>query len=155
MAAMLNPRVSLITCGLLFLAAQTPALSQSAPKSAIDVTNADIMTVLKMAQTDQQLKVVDIGKYNIGVGILHRNAMKSGAAGVSGLSHNQVTEVYYVMSGAGTLVTGGAMPTPKAEAADGATVKVLVGPSMSGVFQNGQSRKVGARANWTAQRKKP
>ena len=141
---MLNIRFAPIVCGLLLTIAQKPTSSQSIAKGATDVTNADILTVLKMAQTDQQLKVVDIGKYNVGVGILHRNAMKSGAAGVSGLSHNQVTEVYYVMSGAGTLVTGGAMPTPKAEAADGATVKVLVGPSMSGVFQNGQSRKVGA-----------
>ena len=70
--------------------------------------------------------------------------MKSGAAGVSGLSHNNVTEIYYVISGAGTLVTGGAMPTPRTEAADSDTVKVLVGPSTSGVFQNGQSRTVGA-----------
>jgi len=141
---MLNKTFALIASATLVVAAQKPALSQTAPKSATDVTNADILTVLKMAQTDQQLKVVDIGKYNVGVGILHRGAMKSGAAGVSGLAHNQVTEVYYVVSGSGTLVTGGAMPTPKTEAADSTTVKVLVGPSMSGVFQNGQSRKVGA-----------
>jgi mannose-6-phosphate isomerase-like protein (cupin superfamily) len=144
MSAMLNKTFALIAAATFVVAAQKPAFTQSVPKSAIDVTNADIMTVLKMAQTDQQLKVVDIGKYNVGVGILHRSAMKSGAAGVSGLAHNQVTEVYYVISGSGTLVTGGAMPSPKAEAADGTTVKVLVGPSMSGVFQNGHSRKVSA-----------
>jgi mannose-6-phosphate isomerase-like protein (cupin superfamily) len=142
---MLTRRPALAVCGLLLAIAQTPTLSQnSPPRSATDVSNADIQTVLKMAQTDQQLKVVDIGTYNVGVGILHRAAMRSGAAGVSGLSHNQVTEIYYVISGAGTLVTGGAMPAPRAEAADGATVKVLVGPSMSGVFQNGQSRRVAA-----------
>src|SRR5687767_10206993 len=132
------------TLALLFTLSQAVTLSQAPPKTATDVTNAEIQTILKMAQTDQQLKVVDIGKYNVGVGILHRGAMKSGAAGVSGLSHNSVTEIYYVISGAGTLVTGGAMPTPRTEAADSATVKVLVGPSMSGVFQNGQSRTIGA-----------
>src|SRR5262245_5877182 len=126
---------------LVVLSAQPRSLPS---KSATDVSNTEIQTVLKMAQTDQQLKVVDIGAYNVGVGILHRAAMRSGEAGVSGLSHNQVTEIYYVVSGAGTLVTGGAMPAPRAEAADGATVKVLVGPSMSGVFQNGHSRKVAA-----------
>ena len=126
---------------LVVLSAQPQSLP---PKSATDVSNTEIQTVLKMAQTDQQLKVVDIGAYNVGVGILHRGAMRSGEAGVSGLSHNQVTEIYYVVSGAGTLVTGGAMPAPRAEPADGATVKVLVGPSMSGVFQNGHSRKVAA-----------
>ena len=141
---MLNKRFALIVCGSLVVAAQRPAVSQSVVRGATDVTHTDILTVLKMAQTDQQLKVVDIGKYTVGVGILHRGAMKSGAAGVSGLSHNQVTEVYYVVSGSGTLVTGGAMPAPRVEAADSATVKVLVGPSMSGVFQNGQSRMVTA-----------
>jgi mannose-6-phosphate isomerase-like protein (cupin superfamily) len=131
---------------LMMAISQAPAASQgrTPAASATDVTSAEILAVLKMAQTDQQLKVVDIGKYNVGVGVLHRNAMSaSGAAGVNGLSHNQVTEVYYVISGSGTLVTGGTMATPKTEPADGATVKVLVGPSMSGAFQNGQSRKVG------------
>lgn len=113
------------------------------PASATDITSAQIAAVLKMAQTDQQLKVVDIGPYNVGVGVLHRGATHARGAGVNGLSHNQVTEVYYVISGTGTLVTGGSMATPKIEPADGTTVKVLVGPSMSGAFQNGQSRKIG------------
>ena len=130
---------------LLLALAQTPAASQAQmpPATATDVTAAQILTILKMAQTDQQLKVVDIGKYNVGVGVLHRGATHATGGGVNGLSHNQVTEVYYVLGGSGTLVTGGAMATPKAESADGTTVKVLVGPSMSGAFQNGQSRKVG------------
>jgi len=131
---------------VLLTLSQTPAVSQqrTPPTSATDVTNAQILAVLKMAQTDQQLKVVDIGKYNVGVGVLHRKAMSAAAsAGVNGLSHSQITEVYYVISGSGTLVTGGSMATPKTEPADGTTVKVLVGPSMSGAFQNGQSRKVG------------
>jgi len=124
---------------------QSPArpATGDGPAAATDVTRSAIDAVLKMAQTDQQLKVVDIGKYNVGVGVLHRGATHAAGAGVNGLSHNQVTEVYYVISGSGTLVTGGAMTTPKVEPADGTTVKVLVGPSMSGSFQNGRSRKVG------------
>jgi len=54
-----------------------------------------------------------------------------------------VTEVYYILGGGGTLVTGGAMDAPKEEAPTSATVKVLVGPSKSGAFRSGQSRKVG------------
>lgn len=127
----------------------TRSQTSTPPKAATDVTHAEVLTVLKMAQTDQQLRVVDIGKYNVGVGILHRVAVPATQAaaptppGVGGLSHNQVTEVYYIISGSGTLVTGGAMIAPRVEAADSATVKVLVGPSMSGRFQDGQSRKVG------------
>ena len=140
--------------GALAIVAVSQAVTRSQsgmpPRSAMDVTSANVLTVLKMAQTDQQLKVVDIGKYNVGVGILHRVAAPASARaaapappGVAGLSHNQVTEVYYIISGSGTLVTGGAMIEPRAEASDSTTVKVLVGPSMSGRFQYGHSRKVG------------
>jgi mannose-6-phosphate isomerase-like protein (cupin superfamily) len=141
-------KAALGVLAMLFTVSQALTLSQGGmpPTSATDVTNAEILTILKMAQTDQQLKVVDIGKYNVGVGVLHRGATRVGtsaAAGVNGLSHNQITEVYYILSGTGTLVTGGAMANPRAEPPDGTTVKVLVGPSMSGPFQNGRSRKVG------------
>jgi mannose-6-phosphate isomerase-like protein (cupin superfamily) len=127
----------------------TRSQTDAPPKVATDVTHAEVLTVLKMGQTDQQLRVVDIGKYNVGVGILHRVAAPAGPGGastppgVAGLSHNQVTEVYYIISGSGTLVTGGSMIDSHAEAPESATVKVLVGPSMSGRFQSGQSRKVG------------
>ena len=143
-----------ILLGALAIVAVSQAVTRSQsgmpPRSATDVTSANVLTVLKMAQTDQQLKVVDIGAYNVGVGILHRVAAPAAARaaappppGVAGLSHNQVTEVYYIISGSGTLVTGGAMTEPRAEASESTTVKVLVGPSMSGRFQNGHSRKVG------------
>lgn len=133
---------------VLLTLSQTLAWTQGSlpPTSATDVTNAEILTILKMGQTDQQVRVVDLGKYNIGVGILHRGPTRAGAsatAGVNGLSHNQITEVYYIVSGSATLVTGGTMVNPRTEPPDGATVKVLVGPSMSGPFQNGQRRKVG------------
>ena len=135
---------SLGAIALLVSLAQIPAGTQvRTPTTATDVTNAEILAILKMAQTDQQLKVVDIGKYNVGVGVLHRGPTHATGTTVNGLSHNQITEVYYVISGSGTLVTGGTMATPKSEPADGTTVKVLVGPSMSGAFQNGQSRKIG------------
>jgi mannose-6-phosphate isomerase-like protein (cupin superfamily) len=135
---------TLAAIAVLMTFAQSNTMSQSLPKTATDISSAQIAMVLKMAQTDQQLKVVDLGKYNVGVGVLHRGTLKaSGAPGVNGLSHNQVTEVYYILGGGGTLVTGGAMDAPKEEEPTSATVKVLVGPSKSGAFRSGQSRKVG------------
>ncbi len=131
--------VTLVLCA-------TAAFGQTAatPKTATDITRADFMTVLKSMNpdgvADQQIKVVDIGKYNVAVGILHR----SGKAKQSAISHSQVTEVYYVLAGAGTFVTGGAMTNPSEAAADGTTVKVLVGPSTTGSgIENGQSRRIG------------
>jgi hypothetical protein len=52
---------------VLLMLSQAIAFSQSGPpKQAIDITDADVKEVLKHAPpaVDQQLRVVDIGKYN-------------------------------------------------------------------------------------------
>lgn len=122
------------------LSGQVPA----PPVNATDISRAEFMTVLKSMNpdgvADQQIKVVDIGQYNVAVGILHR----SGKAKQSAISHSEITEIYYVIDGAGTFVTGGTMTNPTQAAADGSTVKVLVGPSATGAaIAGGQSRRIG------------
>jgi mannose-6-phosphate isomerase-like protein (cupin superfamily) len=125
---------------------QAVTRSQSGPpqRSAVDITNDDIRATTKAAPADgvmdQQIRVVDIGTYNVAVGVLHRAAKAKQTA----ISHSQVTEVYHIIEGAGTLVTGGAMLEPTPSPADGNTVKVLVGPSTGGTsIRGGQSRRVG------------
>lgn len=132
---------------VLFALLQAHTLSQSAkpPTEATDVTKAEIDAVLKHPEggTDRQIKVVDIGKYNVGVGVLHRNALKRTET-VRGIAHTHVSEVYYIVSGSGTLVTGGAIVEPMPLAADAEVVRVAVGPSVNGTFRGGQSRQVSA-----------
>ena len=131
---------------ILFVAAQAVTRSQSGTpqRSAVDVTNADIRATIKTAPTDavtdQQIRVVDIGTYNVAVGVLHRAAKAKQTA----ISHAQVTEVYHIIDGAGTFVTGGEMLEPTPSPSDGNTVKVLVGPSTGGTsIRGGHSRRVG------------
>ena len=133
--------------------AQTPAQT-SAPSPhlpggvATDVTNAEIKTAVQKtvsaAVSDQQLRVVSInGEYNIGVGVVHR-AKTEGRNPGGGIEHSQITEVYHIIEGNGTLVTGGTIENPKESPPDSPVVKVLNGPSTGGgVIQNGVSRKVG------------
>ncbi len=126
--------------------ALSSALSAQArlPTTATDITRAEFATVLKSMNpdgvADQQIKVVDIGKYNVAVGILHR----SGKAKQTAIAHSDVTEIYYVIDGAGMFVTGGRMTNQTEADRDGTTVKVLVGPSTTGAgIDGGQSRKIG------------
>jgi mannose-6-phosphate isomerase-like protein (cupin superfamily) len=86
---------------------------------------------------------VDLGKYNVAVGVLRRGASKVGGP-ITAISHTHVTEVYYVISGGGTLVTGGTMVNAKPLPATGELVKVAVGPSMTGTFQGGDQMPVSA-----------
>jgi mannose-6-phosphate isomerase-like protein (cupin superfamily) len=120
------------------------AQSGAPPATATDVTHAQLMTILKNAPpdgvSDQQIRVADMGKYNVAVGVLHR----SGKAKQSAISHSQVTEIYYIVEGAGTLVTGGTMADATPAQADGTIVKILVGPSTNGSgIRDGQSRRIG------------
>jgi len=121
---------------------QGPA--RTAPTSAVDVTAAELRAVLKQAPAegvmDQQIRVVDMGKYNVAVCVLHLAAKSRQTS----ISHAQVTEVYYIIDGSGTFVTGGTMVQPTPAPADGTVVKILVGPSTNGTaIANGQSRKIG------------
>lgn len=131
---------------VLFTLLEAATSSQSKPMSATDVSKFEIEAVLKSPEGggDRQIKVADMGKYNVGVGVLHRGVVKNDGGPVRGLSHTQVTEVYYIISGAGTLVTGGTVVNPSPMAADAEVIRVAVGPSITGATQNGHTRKVAA-----------
>jgi oxalate decarboxylase/phosphoglucose isomerase-like protein (cupin superfamily) len=80
--------------------------------------------------------------YNVGVGVVHR-AKTDGSRG-GGIEHSQITEVYHVISGNATLVTGGTLEDPRESAPDSPVVKVLNGPSTVGRgVSNGVSREIG------------
>ena len=134
------------------LATVTFVFAQSAhrPSSeATDVTNAQIQATLaktpQSAVSDQAIRVVSINdEYNVGVGVVHRaktdNLSRGGA-----IEHSQITEIYHVIEGNATLVTGGTIQNPREAPPDSQVVKVLNGPSTGGtVVEGGVSRKIGA-----------
>ena len=116
--------------------------------TATDITNAEIQATVQktasVAVSDQALRVVSIhGEYNVGVGVVHR-AKTTGKDAANGIEHSLITEVYHVIEGNGTLVTGGSIENPEAAAPDSQTVQVLNGPSTrGGAIKNGMSRKIG------------
>lgn len=133
---------------VLALHAALPTLSAAQPSPrAVDVLKRDIDAVVAAPEggADRQIKVVDVGKLNVGVGVLTQGK-RSTAAGdpVTGISHAQVTEVYYVLSGSGVLITGTEIEGPVPLAADSEVVKVAVGPSLRATFMGGERRTVAA-----------
>ena len=126
--------------------ASVTVLAQSAkpPVIATDITAAEVEAVVKhpTGGTDRLMKAVDMGSYNVGVGVLRRGPTKPGAP-VGAIMHEKITEVYYVVSGSGTLLTGGTVSNPTQAAADSEIVRVAVGPSVQGTFKEpAQRRKV-------------
>ena len=132
----------------LLVSVALPASSRGqAPPPAVDVLKADIDAVVAAPDggADRQIKVVDVGKLNVGVGVLTQSARKTAPGDpVAGISHAQVTEVYYVLSGSGVLITGTEVEGPVPLAPDSEVVKVAVGPSHRATFMGGVRRTVSA-----------
>lgn len=142
-----------VALGVQTLQAQAPVTTPHLPRGvATYVTSSEIQaTVQKTASAnvnDTQIKVVNIkgshdDDYNVAIGVLHRaNTAAHGAGG--GLEHEYVTEVYQIVSGTGTFVTGGNLENPKESAPESQIVKVLDGATVTGgPVIGGVSRKVG------------
>ncbi|HEV2200347.1 MAG TPA: hypothetical protein VGR73_11055 [Bryobacteraceae bacterium] len=126
----------LILCAL---SAQTQTNKNTVP--AIYIGAADIQATLRKAPadsvTDQAIRTVSVGSLNVGMGVVHRSAK----APQTSIAHDELTEIYHVLAGSGTLVSGGALTKPERIPADTPTVKDLAGPSMRGAaLANGTSR---------------
>ena len=128
--------------------AQTPSPAPHLPRgTATDVSGAEVQAMVQKTDadrvSDQAIRVVSVnGEYNVSIGVVHR-AKTSGKDAPSGIEHSQITEVYHVIEGNGTLVTGGTLENPREVPAESAVVKVLNGPSTGGTaIQGGVSRKL-------------
>jgi mannose-6-phosphate isomerase-like protein (cupin superfamily) len=132
--------------------AQTQTAQSIAPHLprgiATDISSAEIQSLVQKTASerisDQAIRVLSInGEYNVGVGVVHR-AKTSGAQAGGGIEHSQITEIYHVIEGSGTLVTGGSMDNLSEFPPDHPVVTVLNGPTTrGGPIQNGVSRKIG------------
>src|SRR5262245_35801030 len=155
---------------LALLCAASPAvLSAQAPKDAIVITDADIKAVLKMAADtkrtvpDNSLRVIDMGTYQLAVGIVARGKLaaapanpapaaapanpqpacgqqRAGATGPGGIYHDSTAETYIVTSGSGTLITGGTIVNGRRSPADSEVTTILNGPSCNGTMVGFTSR---------------
>jgi mannose-6-phosphate isomerase-like protein (cupin superfamily) len=128
--------------------AQTQSPAPHLPRgTATDVGSGEIHALVQktaaVTVSDQALRVVSInGEYNVGIGVVHR-AKTAGRDAGGGIEHSQITEIYHVIEGNATLVTGGTMENLSEVPADSPIVAVLNGPSTrGGPIQNGMSRKI-------------
>ena len=130
-------------------AQSTPPLAPHLPRgTATDVPNTDIMAAVAKtaaaAVSDQAIRVVSVNnEYNVSIGVVHRAKRDRSQTG-GAIEHSQITEVYHVISGNGTLVTGGTIQNPTESAPTSPVVTVLNGPSTGGSsVQDGVSRTLG------------
>jgi mannose-6-phosphate isomerase-like protein (cupin superfamily) len=130
-----------VLAGLLLSAtADQPFAAGTISDVGSHVTKDEVMATLKAlppnSGTEQIMKMVDVGKLDVGVAIMRRQPGTQNA-----VVHDSLTEVYYILSGSGVLTTGRKVNDLKPMDPNGRVVKELAGPSSSGpTIEGGHSQ---------------
>jgi mannose-6-phosphate isomerase-like protein (cupin superfamily) len=116
--------------------------SGNPPQIAFDITKADIDALLKNPDRDQPLRVVDMGKYNLEVAIIHRDPTKDKPGDpIIVAYHDQTAETYIILSGSAILTTGGTIMDKKVRPG----YNIVNGPGGDGIAsRDAYSRRVKA-----------
>lgn len=112
------------------------------------ISNDELQAYLKRAiarnQIDQQVRSVDAGKSGIAIGMVHRTRLDKPQAN-SVAEHDHVSEVYHVISGSATLVTGPDLVDAQRRPATNENVRLLNGPgSNAASIRNGVTHQLKA-----------
>ena len=140
--------VAAAACSLASLVAQGDPQPTCTMCPATYIPNEEIQAYVKKAQaerlTDQQVRDVEIGKAHIGIGLVHRGKLAAPAP-ESVAEHDLVSEVYHVIDGSATLVTGPDLVGKKRRPATLQTVREFNGPgNNSESIRNGVSHELKA-----------
>jgi hypothetical protein len=168
-------RTLLLTLAIVVTLSSGGALAQ-VHRDALYISDEDVKAVLKLAAEmkrtipDNTIRVIDMGAYQLSVGIVHRGALpaapaaaagrgaapaapppnpqpacgepRAGAKGPNGIFHDDTAETYIVISGSGTLITGGTVVNGRRSDPKSEVTTVLNGPSCSGVMVGYTSREI-------------
>lgn len=97
----------------MFVLLIAPSARAQAPTAATDITAAQVQAFIKAGpqdrNSDRPIRVIDVGGYRVGIfGVFRPKSAPPNAT----VHQTNVTETYYMLEGAGTLVTGGTLRKP-------------------------------------------
>ena len=140
-------RAILGVLGVLFTLSPARTFAQAGrlATTATDVSSGEVQAAVKRAiqellpgvsASDHLISLPDMGKYNVGVAVIARPA----GTFQNYLSHDKITEIYYILRGTGTQVTGTLVNGSR-----GNTVSPTIGPGMNSnsPLQNSHSSRLG------------
>lgn len=112
------------------------------------ISGDEIQAYLKRVEgakvADQQVRALDLGKVNVDIGVVYRGKLTAPAP-QSAAEHDRVSEVYHIIDGSATLMTGPDIVDLKPRAADDRAVRLLNGPGGNGAsIRNGVSHQLKA-----------
>jgi mannose-6-phosphate isomerase-like protein (cupin superfamily) len=99
------------------------------PKSELD---AYTKRAIENKLIDQQVRSVDIGKIQVGIGMVTRGKLDPASVGADAVAeHEQISEVYYIIEGSATLLTGPDLVGAKQRPSTAKTVREQNGPGFN------------------------
>jgi mannose-6-phosphate isomerase-like protein (cupin superfamily) len=117
-------------CGALIAQGDDPQPTcKMCPGTYIPLDELQAYTKKAIAEhlVDQQVRDIDIGKSHVGIGMVYRGKL-TGPAAESVAEHDFVSEVYHIIDGSATLVTGPDLVGKKRRPATLETVRLFNGP---------------------------
>jgi mannose-6-phosphate isomerase-like protein (cupin superfamily) len=135
-------RLLLVSVAAVLLFAQSPQPSCN-HCSATYIDAGEIRAYLNRAPalavatgvSDQQVRAIDIGKSNVDVGVVYRGKLSDQSPVAE---HDLVSEVYHIMDGEATLVTGSEIVGAERRPSSNNNVRNLNGPGSNGTsIRNG------------------
>jgi len=127
---------------LLPLSAQPNCNKCPATYVSSDELQAYLKRVEGMAVSDQQVRALDIGKTNVDIAVVYRGKLAAPAK-QSVAEHDKVSEVYHVIDGSATLMTGPDIADMVRRPATQETVRLFNGPGNNGsTIRNGVSHQL-------------
>ena len=119
-----------------------PAPSNT-PGTFTFISKADLEALMKGNIADTPARVVNIpNNSNLGAFVLHIEPRKpTPGAPVTSFYHSEISELYYVVRGAGTVLIGGELENATWDDSNSASIRQVRGPSVNGTMKNPQSVK--------------
>jgi mannose-6-phosphate isomerase-like protein (cupin superfamily) len=117
------------SCAAMFAQGDPQPTCRMCPATFIPSSEIQAYTAKAIAEklTDQQVRDVEIGKAHVGIGVVYRGKLTAPAP-ESVAEHDFVSEVYHVIEGSATLVTGPDLVGKKRRPATQETVRLFNGP---------------------------
>ena len=136
---MRHPTSSVFLATLLLTLLLIPAQSAAQSGGATIIRKATVAATVTQGNlnlrdgrtvSDIVIRHIGVGEENVGVSVVQRTAVSPGET-ERGIAHGGLDEMYYVLSGEGTMVTGGEFVDPNE------TDSALLGPMTSGTLRGG------------------
>ncbi|MBL4580609.1 MAG: hypothetical protein JKY29_02230 [Gammaproteobacteria bacterium] len=126
-----------LSCCYIFASSADDGGSTIMSKAEVDATLKQGLANLAAGRTisDIVMRHIGVGEENMGVSVVQRSKVE--ANGIeSGIAHTDLDEIYYIVAGEGTMVTGGEFVDKQT------SVSSLLGPMERGEIRGGVLQKI-------------